>query len=111
MTDSDFILDYLRKKNLKITWSRDWEADLAFAEHLQDKEAAEILKLMLKSASPLLIQVSRTNIPDRVKKKRLKVLNELVKQGLIRASWIGTGDDGGKNTCGLGRIREYRLLI
>jgi hypothetical protein len=87
--------------------SWDWDADLRFAIMINDEKSITIIQEALKSYSTSQVRcqaVAETGIT----KKRLRVLNGLIRLGLVKASWVGTGE-GGRNLYGVSRVRSYEL--
>lgn len=103
-TAGQFLLADMEKHGGQSSW--DWEADRRFAEFIGDTEAADMLNRAIKSEAVDCFRFAAARTARHVTRKRLRVLNDLRKRGLVDSGWIGT-QEGGRNTFGVGRIRAY----
>lgn len=100
-----FLLSDLEENLDQSSW--DWEADYRFAIAAGDTKSAEIIKEAIDSSAPTALRfvlVRSTGIT----KKRLRVMNGLIKMKLVTAYWLGTGD-GGRSEFGISRVKIYTL--
>lgn len=103
----DFILKDMRSYHGQSSW--DWEADLRFARFLGDKEAEVIINDACHcSLVPMAVALMHTKAALRVKGKRLDLLRELVREGLVEKWPLGTGQCG-RTDCGISWAMSYHL--
>lgn len=105
-TDADIVLDILRTHTQGITSSWDWEMDLKFAREIGDEDVVDLLKEL--GGSVLAFREYNRCIRPTVTARRLRALRELVKKGMVRSHWVGTGY-GGRADFGVNRLRGYEI--
>jgi hypothetical protein len=107
MNDLDFVRRDLRENGMVGAW--DWNADLRFAVHMNaDDDAAFIREAMRSNApTPIVIDMYKA-MTRRVRSKRLRALQTLVRNGEVKASWI-PGGHGSVAYFGVNRFRVYEL--
>lgn len=99
----DWVLADLEKNQVQTSW--DWEADMRLARAMGDTETAETLRQVMGSAATLVTRdAAHAACAGRIRARRMRALAELTRQGLLQASWVGTGPGGG-NELGVTRIR------
>ncbi len=106
--DAAFILRDMRTNGFGSQGSWDWPADLRFAEHMGDRDAIDLYRDILKSHAPFPFQIAAQKRVDHVRRRRLRALRLLVKQGHVEAWWLGAGV-GGHTEFGVRRLRAYAL--
>ena len=105
MTNTEFLINDFKEHPVQSSW--DFEADLRFAKAIGDKEAVELIKPMLNGGFlPAILAIFRHTIRPRITNRRLRAMRKLVKQGLVKIGWLGTGY-GGKTEFGVNRVRSY----
>lgn len=107
--DALFLLQDLQENGPQESW--DWPADERFARcAMQDAAVADLLHACIESHTvvPVLIDTVRI-YADHVRRRRLRALRFLIKQGKVKAQWAGTGERGVHNF-GVNRARDYRLV-
>jgi hypothetical protein len=106
--DAKFLKADMRKHGAQASWN--WEADLRFAEFIDDAIAVDCLKTLLGSAAPFPLQIaSHRACVTRTKRRRLRALRFMKDIGIVETGWIGTGE-GGATEFGPRRIRYYGLV-
>jgi hypothetical protein len=103
--EESFLIDELKSDRMQSSW--DWESDLRFAERF-DMDC-ELLREAIDSSAPLKFRYMSANFNKTIKQRRLSALRRLVKKGVVRAWWSGTGV-GGASEFGVGRVRSYSLV-
>lgn len=101
-----FLRKDLMENESQANW--DWEADLRFAEFIGDAEAVKDISRGLRSNNLLDVVQWHAFWKKKITQKRLHHLNNMVKSGLVRAMWVGSGPCG-KSDLGVSRIRTYSL--
>lgn len=94
MDDKAILLADLRAGNSQGAW--DWPADLRFAIAIGDKEAIDDIQRAMKSNAPwsLLLAAYKGLVDARITQRRLRALRALIRDGLVRGYWSGTGWGG-----------------
>ena len=105
--DQKFLLANLKANGPQSSW--DWQADHRFALAAGLTEEAEKIRLVLRSHAPTIFRDEVMFSVKHVKTRRLRALQALVKKGLVRSAWVGTGA-GGKNEFSVNRCRAYFLV-
>ena len=106
MTDAEIILCDMNEFGGQSSF--DWESDYRFAKALGDARAIEVYHRLLNSHSPSPVQCAVQRSVDHIRRRRLRALRMLVKQGAIESQWLGTGH-GGRTVFGVGRMRTYHI--
>lgn len=103
----NFLIKDMKNNGGASAW--DWEADYRFACHLGDEETAEIILAAIQSHAPENFRVYAMMKCKRITDLRLRIMRKLVRDGVARAYWAGTGE-GGKSRFGVNKIRHYQLI-
>ena len=106
MSDEESLLSELSQGG-QDSW--DWGADLRFARHLNDTDAIEVLEGIVKSKAPMGIILAVHHVcAGHIKRRRLRALRVLVREGQAKSGWLGVGE-GGRCLFGVNRVRTYAL--
>ncbi len=103
----DFLKRELKRES-QSSW--DWEADSRFAEFLGEKQIAKDLLHAARNVGLIYFAVTAWEMFEgpRIKRLRLRRMNELEQEGIVISEWRGTGPDG-KTLYGVNRNRAYFL--
>lgn len=107
MNDVDIVLSHLKDFGPQGSWH--WDADARFARAIGDHGAAGVIEDAYSHAYLLTYQLAAMYSVRHIKRRRLRALRKLVKQGLVKAHWRGTGP-GGATEFGTNRVRQYGLV-
>lgn len=108
MKDTDILYHDLEQHGSQGSW--DWEADLRFAQAIGDKEAVDDLKKCLRSSAVFALLISaQRGLVGHITRRRVRALQQLVRDGKAKAYWLGTGAYG-KTEFGTNRVRHYELV-
>lgn len=107
--DTQIVWDDLKKySGHQESW--DWEADLRFAKAIGAITEVEVLEEIMTSDAVLVLkEMAHAIVITKIKRRRLRALNNLRKMGIVNAGWIRSGERG-RTLYGVTRFRTWWLI-
>lgn len=106
MTKEEFLIKDLEENESQSSW--DWEADFRFAKQFYPNECKDIALIIRSQTLHAHQIVAHRLLAEKTKSSRLRTMRRLIKKGIVKAYWVGTGW-GGKHDFGINRVRAYFL--